>query len=242
MQAANPAAAGGGEMVVPDYETGDVTGSQPAASSSSGAPAEEPPDEATQRMAALLREHRGARYLACFFAALVPLNMARHVRVLPGSPDPISCHFRTDGLAAEAPQLTYIWFFVFWCAVLAIVSVTLSKALKFLVVVGMQTGTPSDDRGHQLSTLAIVYFATPTMVTLMLVNLAVIEANAEDSFVLPPSLGGPAMCPADTCKPCAVMVPLYFGCIAGYRFLGISSNTFCIFNRNTCGNRSIVIV
>ena len=26
------------------------------------------------------------------------------------------------------------------------------------------------------------------------------------------------MCPADTCKPCAIFVPLYYGCVAGERF------------------------
>ena len=178
-----------------------------------------PDDEADARRNVVLAEHRGAQYLCCFVAALVPINMGRYFRVLPSSPDAISCHFRTDGLAAESPRLSYSAFFVFWFALQLLIFLILKNTLRFLALAGMQAGTPSDDRGHQLSMLAVVLFAPPTMCTYMLINLAVIEANAEDSFVLPPSYGGPAMCLADTCKLCAVMVALYFGCVAGQRFL-----------------------
>ena len=141
-----------------------------------------PDDEADARRNVVLAEHRGAQYLCCFVAALVPINMGRYFRVLPSSPDAISCHFRTDGLAAESPRLSYSAFFVFWFALQLLIFLILKNTLRFLALAGMQAGTPSDDRGHQLSMLAVVLFAPPTMCTYMLINLAVIEANAEDTL------------------------------------------------------------
>jgi hypothetical protein len=257
----NPAAEGGGgeaAIVVPEYasETDDA---QPKAAAAPESPA-----------AAFRREHRWAVKLQRFVALLVPFNILRHVRVLPSAPDEISCHFRTDGLAAESPRLSYVGFLVAWVAGACLVAAALHGALHFVATTAARQQTPSEDRGHRLSMLALLYFGTPTLFTYMFINLAVIEANAEDSFVLPPvstppqsnqstipalsvsvslghaptmcaagdhrtyqedvpdaqlatrypqALGGPAMCPADTCKPCAVFVPLYFACVAGQRFV-----------------------
>ena len=159
----------------------------------------------------VLRQHHRAVKLQLWCAALVPFNILRHVRVMPS--DAISCHFRRDGLAAQSPRLSYAGFFVFWISLLLFVLLALQAVLGFLAKAAV-----SDDRGHQLSMLAVLYFGTPTVFTYMLINLAVIEANAEDSFVLPPSEGGPAMCPPDTCVLCAVFVPLYYASVAGQHF------------------------
>lgn len=178
------------------------------------APAESCQPDGSRNMwthANLLRQHYRTVKLQLWCAALVPFNILRHVRVLPS--DAISCHFQTNGLAAESPRLSYAGFFLFWMVGLLVLLLLLQAVLSVLTKAEV-----SDDRGHELSMLAVLYFSTPTMVTYMLVNLAVIEANAEDSFVLTPSQGGPAMCPADTCTLCAVFVPLYYGCLAGQRF------------------------
>eukprot|EP01052_Picozoa_sp_SAG31_P034445 SAG31_NODE_4027_length_3652_cov_3.901773_3_plen_290_part_00 len=196
---ANPVAAGDqGLVVIPDYDDAESPARGP-----------EIPDVSGTGRAALLRQHPRAIMLQLCCAALVPFNILRHVRVLPS--DAISCHFDTDGLAAD-PRLAYAGFFVFWIVGQLFLLLALQAVLGFFAKAAV-----SDEHGHQLSMLAVLYFGTPTMLTYMLANLAVIEANAEDSFVLPPSQGGPAMCPADTCALCAVFVPMYYACLAGHR-------------------------
>ena len=121
--------------------------------------------------------------------------------------------------SSTTTQISYVAFFVLWTLPIACLALASPGLVSRLIRQAGLAGIRPDEASHQLTTLAAFWLITAAMFTYMLINLAVIEANAEDSFVVPPDHGGPAMCPADECMPCKVFVPIYFGCIAGSRYV-----------------------